>query len=113
MGIAAVVVGGLIALAIAVAIIYGIFVGLARAGRFMWRLLVPEAAQVSDSTTAEPADEAPCWEDKECPSALKESCPAYLQKDGIPCWLANLRTEGRLRTPCLTCRRFSVARLVA
>lgn len=113
MGIAAIVVGGLIALVIAVAIIYGTVVGLSRAGRFVWRLLVPESAEASGSATPGAASEVPCWTDKECPTAMKESCPAYLQKEGLPCWLANLRAEGRLRTECLTCKRFNIADLVA
>jgi len=56
MGLAALVAVVMIALAIVVAIIYGIFVGLARFGRFLWQALV-----IADQTEedAEVADEQP------------------------------------------------------
>lgn len=113
MGFAALVVGGLIALAIAVAIVYGIFVGLARFARFLWHLLVgPEAqAEVAGGHGEEIAGQ-PCWEEKDCPQTVRETCPSYLQKDGLPCWLANMKAEGRLRVDCLTCRRFNLADLL-
>lgn len=114
MGFAALVVGGLIALAIATAIVYGIFVGLARFARFLWHLLVgPEAQAEGAAGREEGVPTPPCWEEKDCPPAARGTCPAYLQKDGLPCWLANMKAEGRLRVDCLTCRRFSLADLLA
>lgn len=111
MGLAAIVAAGLIALAIVVAILYATFTGLVRAGRFLWRLLVPEESEGA-KTTAESAAGLPCWQEKNCPASVRESCPAYLQKEGLRCWLAILRAEGRLRVDCLTCNRFNVADLI-
>lgn len=113
MALAALFVGGLIALAIVVAIVYGIFLGLVRFGRFMWRLLVGPEARPAPAEEVGPAARLPCWEEKHCPIAVRETCPAYLQTDGLPCWLANLRAEGRLRVDCVTCNRFNLAELLA
>ena len=114
MGLAAIFVGGLIALAIVVAIIYGAFVGLMRFGRFLWWLLVgPEAQVGAIGSAGEEALRLPCWQEKNCPAQVRETCPAYLQKGNLPCWLATLRDEGRLRVDCLACKRFSVADMMA
>ncbi len=112
MGLAALFVGGLIALAIVVAIVYGVFVGLVRLGSFLWRVLVGPEEQLAAVSEGE-VGSGRCWEERDCPEVARESCPAYLQKDGLPCWLANLRAEGRLRVDCLTCRRFNLAELLA
>ena len=113
MGLAALFVGGMIALAIAVAIVYGIFVGLVRFGRFLWRLVVGPEAQLDAVATEGGSRGPPCWEDKDCPETARQSFPAFLGRDGLPCWLANLRVEGHLRVDCLTCRRFNLAELLA
>ena len=111
MGLAALMVGLLIAGVLVVSIAYGVILGLMRLGEFLWRLLVeePEMAPTSGALAT-----APCWEAKGCPPAVREACPAYQQRqEDLPCWLTNMRTEGRLRVSCLTCSRFSVADLVA
>ncbi len=108
MGLAALFVVVVIALATVAAIAYGTMVGLARAGRFLWRFLVePEGPAVQ----AEAAG-VPCWVQKECPPPVRESCSAYHDKEGLPCWLVNMRAEGRLRASCLTCSRFDVGALI-
>ncbi len=113
MGIAALAVAGLMGLVVAIAVVYGTCLGLYRGGRFLWRLLVPEESGEATSGMAEDSSVSQCWQDKDCPAALRDTCPAYKQKEHLPCWLAILRGEGRLRVNCLTCQRFDVADLVA
>ena len=113
MGLAALVVGVLIALTIAVTVAYGTLVGMARAGRFLWRFLVPEEGL--GTTDMEPAyADLRCWTEKQCPPSVREACPAYVQRvEELPCWLTNLRAEGSLRPACFTCHQFSIRDLVA
>ena len=111
MGLAAIFMGALIALALLVAVAYGMYIGLARAGLWLWRLLLGEVAEADAEVSAA---SVPCWEEKQCSTSLREVCPAYIRSDDdLPCWLTNLRAEGKLRVECLTCHRFSVAELVA
>lgn len=113
MGLAALFVGVLIAVAIAVAIVYGTFVGLVRAGQAIWKFLVPEEAE-DLAASEEETSAVPCWEEKDCPPSVRDACPAYIRRtEGLPCWLTNMRAEGRLKVSCLTCARFNVADLVA
>ena len=113
MGLAALVVGAVIALAIAVSIAYGTFVGLVGLGRFLWRFLVSPDAGQTEGVAAQGANPI-CWEEKECPPPVREACPAYSRRsEGLPCWLANLRAEGALRPVCLSCGLFSMRDLVA
>ncbi len=113
MGLAALAVGAMIAVAIAMCIVYGTFVGLARFGRFLWRLLVvPEGGR---NAGVEGARASPiCWNEKQCPPPVREACPAYVQRaEALPCWLTNLRAEGRPRPACFSCNLFSIRDLVA
>ncbi len=113
MGLAALVVVAVIALAIAVSIVYGTFVGLARLGQFLWRLLVaPEGGRNAEVATARASPI--CWEEKQCPPPVREACPAYVQRaETLSCWLTNLRAEGGLRPACFSCSLFSIRDLVA
>lgn len=113
MGIAALFVGILVALAIVSAIVYGTVVGLAHGWRFLWRNLVQEQGSPIEWDSGQ-ARVVPCWEEKECPPSVRQACPAYLRRqEDLPCWLANLQSEGKLRVSCLTCERFSIKELVA
>ena len=47
----------------------------------------------------------PCWVTKGCPQETYRRCPSYLLQ-ALPCWLARLRTEGRLPVPCSECALF-------
>lgn len=113
MGLAALAVGAMIALAIAVFIVYGTFVGLTRFGRLLWRLLLaPEAGQ--NPAMARARANPTCWDEKQCPPPVREACPAYVQRaEAFPCWLTNLRASGSLRPACFSCNLFSVRDLVA
>ena len=113
MGLAALIVGAVIALAIAVCIVYGACVGLARFARLLWRLLVvPEGGRTAGVAVASASPI--CWEEKQCPPPVREACPAYVQRaEAFPCWLTNLRAEGGLRPACFSCTRFSIRELVA
>ncbi len=113
MGIAALFVGILVAVVIVSAIVYGTVIGLAHGWRFLWRNLMEDQGSRIEMAEGQ-AKELPCWEEKECPPSVRQACPAYLRrKEGLPCWLANLQSEGKLRVSCLTCERFSIKELVA
>ena len=114
MGLAALFVGLLIAVAIVVTIVYGSIVGLVRAGRLLWRFLMPEEGSEEDAESEGDTVGLPCWEEKDCPPSVRDVCSAYLRRsENLPCWLANLQAEGRLRVSCLTCQRFDASALVA
>ncbi len=114
MGLAALFVGILIAVAIVVTIVYGSILGLVRAGRFLWRFLMPEETSEEAAESGESSGELPCWEEKACPPSVRDVCSAYLRRsENLPCWLANLQADGRLRVSCLTCQRFDASMLVA
>ncbi len=114
MGLAALFAGILIALAIAVIIVYGSVLGLIRAGRFLWRFLIPEERDLEDTEMSEAPTESPCWEENNCPPSARDKCSAYVRRnDGLPCWLANLQADGRMRASCLTCKRFDLKVLAA
>ena len=71
MGLAALVVGAIIVLAVAVSIVYGTLVGLARLGRLLWRLfVVPEGERPAQVELAQASPR--CWEDKQCPPPVRE-----------------------------------------
>ena len=71
MGLAALFVGAITVLTVAVSIIYGTFVGLARLGRLLWRLfVVPEGERPAQ---VEPAQASPrCWVEKQYPPPVRE-----------------------------------------
>ena len=52
------------------------------------------------------AAKEPCWKEKGCSEDQRSRCPACHFGD-IPCWLARLRSEGRLPTKCKDCGRFT------
>ena len=114
MGLAALFTGVLILLAVIATVLYGTYVGIVRGGALVWRFLLgeTEGREVIYSSNGTPS--TPCWEDENCPPAAREACPAYAHWDEeLPCWLATLRNEGRLRLGCLTCNRLKVADVVA
>lgn len=59
---------------------------------------------------ATPAMAAPCWEEKKCPPAQRNECPAYVEPH-IPCWQLKTQLTGSLPEPCLTCALY--ARFIA
>lgn len=44
----------------------------------------------------------PCWVFKNCDPADMAECPAY-RHPGLPCWLAHLRSRGKLPEGCPDC----------
>lgn len=74
------------------------------------------AAPVATSPTDTPAARAiaahsriigePCWVFRACPESVRDKCPAYLQPE-LPCWLARLRSDGRLTGGCRCCSIFA------
>jgi hypothetical protein len=49
--------------------------------------------------------ERPCWEIMGCTERQRAGCPACELLD-IPCWVAQLRTKGRLPELCVGCELF-------
>ncbi len=47
----------------------------------------------------------PCWVTHNCSEAARKNCPAC-QNPNLPCWLARIRTEGRLPAKCYNCYHF-------
>lgn len=67
-----------------------------------------KAAQFKSDTDAELTAlkaKNPCWEVKGCTETQKAKCPACKLLD-IPCWVARLRTAGKLPTECYNCGLF-------
>ncbi len=54
--------------------------------------------------------EQPCWVLKNCPEDAVASCPAHRHSE-LPCWLARLRSEGRLPQPCYRCELFTAGQI--
>ncbi len=44
----------------------------------------------------------PCWEVHDCPSEVKEKCPAHALSP-LPCWVARPLAEGKRVRSCVTC----------
>ena len=53
------------------------------------------------------ARQQPCWENRHCSEAKRSSCAACAMTD-LPCWMARLRSEGRLPGNCYGCQYFKV-----
>lgn len=51
-----------------------------------------------------------CWEVKNCPLDVRESCPAYpaWPRSGRPCWMTFQLANGRLRDECLDCEMYQL-----
>ena len=75
-----------------------------------------EAALIEEEKQAEPniemfrIIEQPCWVLKNCAEENYLRCPAHKHAD-LPCWLARLRTEGRLPQPCYQCELFTAGKI--
>lgn len=67
-----------------------------------WESEAAERARVGPS--AVPGGR-PCWIDKDCGPLRRGDCPAWGPRD-IPCWLARVRTQGRLPNQCVRCDLF-------
>jgi hypothetical protein len=52
----------------------------------------------------------PCWTHRGCSESAYLGCPAYRQAE-LPCWLARLRAEGRLPSPCHQCELFTAGQI--
>lgn len=64
------------------------------------------AGQLAPAAVASPlAAEQPCWKLKQCPPEKREQCAACALTD-IPCWMARLRTDGKLPARCYGCALF-------
>ena len=114
MGLAALLGAVLILLALVALILYGTYVGIVRSGFLVWRFLLGMIVDRSAPDSGKDRLNSPCWEDKNCPPADRETCPAYTHSgEGLPCWQTVLRTEGRLKPGCLTCKGFKVAGILA
>ncbi len=48
----------------------------------------------------------PCWVFRNCDEATRARCPAA-QQPSLACWVALLRTEGRLPAKCAGCERYT------
>ncbi len=48
----------------------------------------------------------PCWVFRNCDEATRARCPAT-QQPSLACWVALLRTEGRLPAKCAGCERYT------
>jgi hypothetical protein len=61
---------------------------------------------VSPAAAASPLlAEGPCWKQVNCAPEKQSHCPACQLTD-IPCWMARLRTEGKLPARCYGCALF-------
>lgn len=47
----------------------------------------------------------PCWQLRNCSEAKRSGCAAC-KEPGLPCWMARLRSDGRLPAPCYGCALF-------
>ncbi|MFW5941079.1 MAG: hypothetical protein ACOC9V_02790 [Chloroflexota bacterium] len=54
----------------------------------------------------------PCWVFNNCEETRREHCPGC-NEEGIPCWQARMRAEGRLPDTCPDCPRYIAAHAVA
>ncbi len=57
------------------------------------------------AVTSPLAMERPCWEHNNCSPETREQCPACALTD-IPCWMARLRSDGKLPARCYGCALF-------
>lgn len=57
------------------------------------------------AVTSPLAAEHPCWEHNNCAPEVQQHCPACALTD-IPCWMARLRTDGKLPARCYGCALF-------
>jgi hypothetical protein len=48
---------------------------------------------------------APCWQLRNCSEAKRSGCAACAEP-GLPCWMARLRSDGRLPAGCYGCALF-------
>ena len=51
--------------------------------------------------------QTPCWEQRGCQEEQRTRCAAG-QQPCLPCWLARMRSEGRLPTACAGCAIFAL-----
>ncbi len=70
-----------------------------------------EASQAEPALAMFKVIDQPCWIFKDCPEPSYKQCPAYEYPD-LPCWMARLRTEGRLPSPCHRCGLFNAGKVV-
>ena len=71
--------------------------------RFLRRL--DERWQVEAEVAATPVKNIGCWEIKECPHELRETCKAYLNPE-TPCWQVFRDPNGDMKEGCLGCKVF-------
>ena len=57
------------------------------------------------AVTSPLAVERPCWEHNNCTPETQQQCPACALAD-IPCWMARLRSDGKLPARCYGCTLF-------
>ena len=62
---------------------------------------------VPETVLAPVARQQPCWSGRNCSEAHRASCAASVLTD-LPCWMARLRSEGRLPGHCYACQYFKV-----
>ena len=55
-----------------------------------------------------PSITIPCWVLKNCDESRRDNCVAYKQP-GIPCFLARLRSDGKLPAECPDCEIYAKA----
>ena len=48
----------------------------------------------------------PCWEVRECPSEVRDQCPAHALSP-LPCWVARPLAEGKRMGSCTTCPTYT------
>jgi hypothetical protein len=57
------------------------------------------------SFKAPQAAQTPCWTLRNCAEARQAGCAAC-KEPGLPCWMARLRSDGRLPSTCYGCALF-------
>lgn len=114
MGLAVLVLGVGILLALLATIFYGIYQGVVRGGTLVWRFLLDQSEERDGLSPGNGVMSNPCWEAKNCPPATRKACPVFESRDEeTPCWMTALRNNGRLRLGCQSCNRFDLADVVA
>lgn len=73
--------------------------------------VVPEGAQPSTGIKL-PTLNIPCWVFNNCEESKRDDCAAY-KHPTIPCFLARLRSEGKMPSGCPDCERYIPAMVTA
>jgi hypothetical protein len=98
----------LLRMGVPIAAMIGLGLALHRLDRRWQREAAAESLQALSATapvTLAVANEAPCWEQRNCPPEIRERCPAP-RTPALPCWLVRRDAEGCLPEACFACALF-------